>query len=159
MNAVGLVLFGVLFIVMFVMVFCLLSPFHCGPSDVLTLKEKRKILNGEPKTTYTLDLQEVKIPIDKINFVEPFYKEGLLRGEIEDLNVIIRLNGKGIIFGVEETVIFPSLIRKNSGKMLLKPIYREFEANLQDIKEAKVLIRSGNTVIGETTIGIKIEEE
>ena len=132
---------------------------YCGPNDVLHLREKRRIVNGKPEVCYVIGIQDVKIPVNRINFVKPFYKEALLRDEVEDLNVVILLDGKRIQLEKKQLSLYPTPIfpeEKGDTNLLLKLDYREFEANLQAIKEAKVLIRSGEVPIGEATIGVEI---
>ena len=130
------------------------------PSDVLILRKNLRVVNGTPKTTYIVSVGEVKIPVNKINFVNSIYKEALLNDKIEDLNVIIKLGNKEIHLGKESLLLYsppPPLFGKDEEQYLvLKLDYREIEADLQDVKEAKVLIRSGKVVIGETTIGVEI---
>ena len=62
-------------------------------SKSLILRKKRKIIDGNPKIIYRIETQILKIPISNINFTRPFYKKAFLSGEIEDLNVVILLNG------------------------------------------------------------------
>lgn len=116
-------------------------------SDFFIVKKFVRIENGKVETFYRLKMKE-SVPINSIKFVNSIYKKAIEKGEVVDLNVVLKVNNE-LIKPCDNPMLclwIPSPLSYDieDGKLILRV------NTVVDKKPTKIelLIFSGQTLIG-----------
>ena len=148
-------------------IYMVLPEYYRG-DDTLVLREVKKVVNGELKVSYEVDDPNgISLPLKKIHFTKPFYREALKKNLIKDLNVVIPLKDWEITLRGESLELHRPLISRILGTpaeidgIFLKTynVYGEIKTDLRGLKETKAVIRSGEVPIGYAPIKVEIERD